>query len=302
MGFSQKGQGMVGQTFFTGNNFGLSSDVPVMLEKAVQWDYVCPHTHDFIEVVFVAKGSALHTHVDLNGRKRTNCLIQGDVFSVQVGEAHSFEHGKDMVLYNLYVKPEFLSRYPELRTLPGWQRFFGERSHIPDTIVHFYAAMRHWGILSLDRAVSESQQKRPGFGIIMTAQILDFLATALRIPETDRPEVYEDRFGILQSISMMEENPERRFTLEELAKISRMSVPSYTQKFRSALGVSPMQYLLRTRLFQVQHYLTATDFSIGEIAVLTGFCSANYLIKLFHRELGLTPSQYRKQREIILKK
>lgn len=293
---------MDGLTFFTGNNVNMPPGSPVMLEKAEQWEYVCPHSHDFIEVVFVAKGSALHSHVDLNGRKRTNCLIQGDVFSVQIGEVHSYEQGRDLVLYNIFVKPEFLAGRPELRELPGWQRFFGERSRVPDTILHFPASMRHWETLSLDRAVAESQQRRAGYLTIMTAQILDFLVTALRSPEMARPEVHEDRFCILQSIAMMEENPERHFTLEQLAKISRMSVPAYTQKFRSALGLSPMRYLLKARLFQVQHYLTSTELSISEIAGLAGFCSANYLIKLFHRELGITPAQYRKQRVIAVKK
>lgn len=293
---------MDGLTFFTGNNVNMPPGSPVMLEKAEQWEYVCPHSHDFIEVVFVAKGSALHSHVDLNGRKRTNCLIQGDVFSVQIGEVHSYEQGRDLVLYNIFVKPEFLADRPELRELPGWQRFFDERSRVSDTILHFPASMRHWETLSLDRAVAESQQRRAGYLTIMTAQILDFLVTALRSPEMVRPEVHEDRFCILQSIAMMEENPERHFTLEQLAKISRMSVPAYTQKFRSALGLSPMRYLLKARLFQVQHYLTATELSISEIAGLAGFCSANYLIKLFHRELGITPAQYRKQREIAVKK
>lgn len=293
---------MDGLTFFSGNNVDMPPEFPVMLEKAEQLDYVCPHSHDFIEVVFVARGSALHSHIDLNGRKRTNCLIQGDVFSVQIGERHSFEHGRDMVLYNLFIRPEFLSRYPELCDLPGWQRFFGERSRVPDTIIHFPASMRHWGVLSLDRAVAEAQRKEPGCLTIMGAQILDFLVTALRIPEMARPEMHEDRFCILRSIAMMEENPERRFTLEQLAKISRMSVPAYTQKFRSALGLSPMKYLLKARLFQVQHYLASTELTINEIAGLTGFCSANYLIKLFHRELGITPSQFRKQREVIIKK
>lgn len=293
---------MDGLTFFSGSSVDMPQEFPVMLEKAEQLDYVCLHSHDFIEVVFVARGSALHSHIDLNGRTRTNCLIQGDVFSVQIGERHSYEHCRDMVLYNLFVRPEFLAQYPELRELPGWQRFFGERSCVPDTIIHFPASMRHWGRLSLDRAVAESLQKRAGSLTIMTAQILDFLVTALRGPEMTRPEVHEDRFSILQSIAMMEENPERHFTLEQLAKNSRMSVPAYTQKFRSALGMSPMKYLLKARLLHVQHYLVSTELSINEIAALSGFCSANYLIKLFHRELGITPSQFRKQRELIIKK
>ena len=56
-----------------------------------------------------------------------------------------------------------------------------------------------------------------------------------------------------------------------------------------------MEYLFKERLVQVRHFLAETDLSIGEIATRCGFCTPNYLIKLFRRELGITPAQYRKE-------
>ena len=263
------------------------------IEKARQMDRVPVHTHEFIEIAFVAGGSALHHHTDLNGRTRTGCLIQGDVFSVQIGEQHGYEQCGNMVLYNIFLKPAFLETYRKLDVLPGWRLFFGERFSVPETVIHLSAATRRWAAQCLDRSIVECRVMPLGYETVMTAQILEFLVTVMRAHEMSRIEHGENHLCILQSISMMEENPERHFSLEQLAKASNMSVPSYTKKFRLATGVSPMEYLLKVRLLLVRHYLSTTDLSIEEIAGCAGFCTSNYLIKIFRRELGITPAQYR---------
>ncbi len=265
------------------------------IEKARQMDRVPVHSHEFIEIAFVAGGSALHCHTDLNGRTQTNCLIQGDVFSVQIGERHGYEQCGNMVLYNIFLKKTFIDTYQKLNALPGWSLFFGDRSHVPETVVHLSAATRHWAAQCLDRAVAECKFTPPGYDTVMTALVVEFLVTAMRAIEINRIEHCESYMNILSSINIMEENPDRRFTLKELARVSKMSVPSYTKKFRASTGVSPMGYLQKLRLSQVCHYLSTTDLSIENIAGRSGFCTSNYLIKIFRREYGITPAQYRKK-------
>ena len=287
---------MAGATFYTDSTVHMPASFPASLEKSLQFEDVTLHSHDFLEIVLVAKGSAVHSHIDRNGNVRSNCLIQGDIFSVQLGEKHSYQYGCGLILYNVFLRPCFLERHPELRDLPGWEIFFGKRTNFQDTILHFSAAMRTRCVQILDWTLEEFEARETGCEIVVEGEILNFLVTVMRSQKMRRPEIRGEHFRILQSVTLMEENPERHFSLEQLAKLSQMSIPAYTQKFRSAFGLSPMQYLQKTRLFQVQHYLATTNLSIGEIAELTGFCTSNYLIKIFHRELGITPAQYRKAR------
>lgn len=284
---------MNGLTFFSGDTVNMPPSTSVMLERAFQLTEVTLHSHDFIEVAFVAKGSALHTHFDRLGRQHSNCLFQGDVFSVQLGERHLFENAKDFVLYNIFIRPAFLDKYPELMTCPGWQSFFAPREDLPSTVTHLSASMRYHGIQALDLALNEKLRCQCCYKLLLEGYILDFLVTAMRQPEMKRPALKEDRFCILNAIALMEEHPERHYTLRQLAKLSMMSVPTFTQKFRTALGISPMRYLQRARLSQVQTLLAETSLTIEEIALKTGFCNANYLIKIYHRELGVTPAQSR---------
>ncbi len=280
--------------FFTEKEL-IGPNLPLTIEKARQMDCVPVHGHDFIEIAFVADGSALHRHIGPDGHARLGGLIQGDLFSVLPGESHGYERCGSMVLYNIFLRPEWIETYRNLERLPGWRRLLGRRSTVPEGCLHLSPAARSRATQCLDRAVYECRFAPPGCETLLIALFLEFLITAIRPGEAGRGELGESSFGILDSISLMEGTPEKHFSLRQLAAVSNMSVPSYTKKFRQATGVSPMEYLFKVRLVQVRHFLAETDLSIGEVATRCGFCTPNYLIKLFRRELGITPAQYRNE-------
>lgn len=281
--------------YFSASRVHMNPDSPIWIEKSVQMKHVEFHAHEFTEVAFVATGSALHHHTDKSGQNRTRGLVQGDLFSVLPGEGHSYESCQNMILYNLYLDSRFLEMNRHLQNLPGWAFLFGQRLQVPDIVLHLSATVRNWAVQCLDRALYECRLMPPGFETLAPALALEFLIVATRSKEFKSSYIGGESLDILRSVSSIEENPASHFSLEQLAGTARMSVSSYTKKFRQATGVSPMEYVLRLRLQQVCHYLTASALSIGEITALCGFCSPNYLIKLFRRQLGITPAQYRKE-------
>ena len=100
--------------------------------------------------------------------------------------------------------------------------------------------------------------------------------------------------GIIRAIGAMEDAPEKRFTLPALARLAAMSVPNFTEKFRRHTGCSPIAYLTRLRLEKAGHLLETYDLPLSTVAANCGFCDSNYLIKLFRRAYGMTPSRYRR--------
>ncbi len=280
---------------FTAELVKMRRELLVGIEKARQTSVVSVHSHEFIELAFVASGSALHRHTGRDGKTRFDGLIQGDLFSIHPGEFHSYEHCGNMVLYNLFLKPALIDGYGYLNHLPGWKLLFGERAGVSGKLLHLSAEERARMVQCLDRILNEYRLMPPGYETMIMALLTDFFVSAMRTGENWRGDFKEHNPGVLESISMMEGAPEQNFTLERLAGVSHMSIASYTKKFRAATGLSPMEYLLKVRLQQVRHLLKTSDFTIGEIAGRCGFCTANYLIKLFRRELGITPAQYKKR-------
>lgn len=69
---------------------------------------------------------------------------------------------------------------------------------------------------------------------------------------------------------------------------------------KQTIGQTLHQYILSYRLRMAQQLLITTDLPVSTVAWKTGFQSSAYFIKLFKRELGITPGTCRKNHAHIL--
>mgnify|MGYP001765850492 FL=1 len=67
------------------------------------------------------------------------------------------------------------------------------------------------------------------------------------------------------------------------------------RRFHDALNRSPHEEILRVQLERAKRLLDESDFTLERIAELSGFQHGEYLSVAFKRELGLTPSEFRRQ-------
>jgi LacI family transcriptional regulator len=79
--------------------------------------------------------------------------------------------------------------------------------------------------------------------------------------------------------------------LEEV-KVSRSSLD---RRFKSALGRSPHEEIVRAQLKSAMKLLAETELNLLDIAIKTGYNHPEYMGVVFRRELGITPGEYRRQ-------
>ena len=94
----------------------------------------------------------------------------------------------------------------------------------------------------------------------------------------------------------MRGHPEHPWTVPELAAAVSMSRSTFAERFRAAMGETPMQHLTRFRMARAAEYLRDTKAGIREIARLTGYDSEVSVSKAFRRQFGVAPGVYRKSR------
>lgn len=82
-------------------------------------------------------------------------------------------------------------------------------------------------------------------------------------------------------------------SLSEMCNELRVSLPHFSRQFREVYGTSPMKHLTHLRLEHSLMLLLNTDLNIQEIALRCGFGNGNYFAKVFHKTLGVSPTQYR---------
>ncbi|MDB5100298.1 MAG: transcriptional regulator, AraC family [Cyanobacteria bacterium RYN_339] len=92
---------------------------------------------------------------------------------------------------------------------------------------------------------------------------------------------------------------ERRFgealDLHTLAAEVATSPFHFLRLFRQELGLTPHQYLVRTRLRHAIHQLASTNSPVTAIALAVGFGDLTNFIRTFRRHVGEPPSAFRRR-------
>jgi transcriptional regulator GlxA family with amidase domain len=85
----------------------------------------------------------------------------------------------------------------------------------------------------------------------------------------------------------------RPVSLAELAAQARMSVRTFTRRFRDEAGLSPGQWLTGQRVERARRLLESTDLSIDRVAEQAGFGTAASLRQHLIAATGVSPHAYR---------
>ncbi len=74
-----------------------------------------------------------------------------------------------------------------------------------------------------------------------------------------------------------------------------ISPVQFTRRFRSIMGITPIEYITNKRIEKVRQLLSTTKLTLQEIAEKCGYTNGFYLSRIFKQKVGISPSEFRKQ-------
>jgi transcriptional regulator GlxA family with amidase domain len=89
------------------------------------------------------------------------------------------------------------------------------------------------------------------------------------------------------------ENYGQPISVAKAAEVAAMSERSFLRRFKSQIGITPSEYLLRARLDASCTLLVGTDLPVDKIARRCGIGSGDGLAKMFRKRLSISPTEYR---------
>ena len=137
----------------------------------------------------------------------------------------------------------------------------------------------------LDRLASE--QELPG-------RVRSQLAFALLCELADADSAAPALPPLVQAaIADIRANYAGLYGVEELSERLGVSKSHLVRTFTAALGIPPGRYLTRVRVEAAQRLLLHREYTLDVVASLCGFSGANYLCRVFKKETGQSPAQWR---------
>jgi transcriptional regulator GlxA family with amidase domain len=98
-----------------------------------------------------------------------------------------------------------------------------------------------------------------------------------------------------KSIEAMHSGLDRSWSVELLAREARMSRSAFALKFRTVLGQTPLEYITQWRMYKAGGMIRANNTSFSEVASAVGYGSESSFSRVFKREMGAPPREYRRR-------
>ncbi len=251
------------------------------------------HWHPEIELVYLEKGGFT---VTVNGE----CFeaSEGDIILVNGGELHSMSsRGAEVCFRSVVFYPEildFANKNPFQRCvleplkkgkLCMPRRISSEHTCYPKLKKQFL------------RVVSAKKDDFPYAEQIIA--LYEFLLVLykeglLLSSESERAE--RDGIEVIkQAIAYIDEHISEKITLKELADCVNMSEKYFCSFFSKKTGSTPIEYVNHLRIEKACEMLKTHKMSVTDAALETGYESLSYFIRRFKKQMGVSPSQFKKQ-------
>jgi AraC-like DNA-binding protein len=208
-----------------------------------------------------------HRRLHAGGQGRRTTLLCGG-FALESGDAH-----------------------PLLATLPAVIHIRGVRGRpLP------------WVAATLRLLGTETGAATPGSEAVVSRLADALLTQALRVALAELDAADGARVRALRdphvanAVRLIHGQPQRPWTVGELAAEVALSRSAFTARFRRLVGEPPMRYLIRARLAHAAGLLRTTEVGLAEIARRTGYQSEFSFSRAFKRAFGIAPGGYRGQR------
>jgi AraC-like DNA-binding protein len=115
-------------------------------------------------------------------------------------------------------------------------------------------------------------------------------------PDAARQPSRRDERRITDVLRWIETDAHERLGLADLARQAGMSPYHFLRTFRQVVGMTPHQYVLRTRLHRAAVRLRRSNEPISTIAFESGFDDLSTFNRRFRRIVGASPGSYRARR------
>lgn len=152
-----------------------------------------------------------------------------------------------------------------------------------------------WGELAQTVAAGDSDIGLDEVAVAFVARFIDIASGQRRERWHSRlPQMRaRDRGRAVEAALWLDAHCTQDIDLAQAAAVARLSPFHFLRLFADVTGVTPHQYLVRSRLRHAARLLTADARAITDVAFDAGFGDVSNFVRTFHRAAGASPRRFR---------
>lgn len=253
-----------------------------------------PHWHTALEILYPIENSYT-VHIGSHDYE----VQEHDILVIAPGTIHSYSPPSTGERIFLLVHNSMLEAVPSVRTILQSIRPYALISK--DAYPPLNAALCR----ILDYIIEEYDESGPYTDSLVLAKIVEFLVylgrtnmyrtTHTETFNSDNRQEYVIKY--MEVCNYVTEHISEDITVDQLASVAGFSKFHFSRIFKDLAGMSCHEYLIQRRLENAEQLLADPDISITDVAMQSGFGSISTFSRIFRKEMGITPSDYRKIRQ-----
>ncbi|WP_132959525.1 AraC family transcriptional regulator [Rhizobium sp. BK251] len=258
------------------------------------WDVECaPHAGGY----YVANDPRLFILLDMRGRGRSSVRLKPKgTAATQDRQQHPISYvPAGMELWADLVDVEFVRHLDLHFDADVISRRLGE-SIDPRRLEDPRLLFSDERILSLAKLIAaECVNPEPLHDLYGDGLCLSLIIDLMKLTKT--PSRKRSRLAAWQlrrATDFIRENCLRNIRLEELANLTGLSQSHFSHAFKASTGIAPHQWQTNARLERAKQLLMQGQHPLTSIAAETGFSDQAHFTRVFRKNLGTTPADWKK--------
>ena len=229
----------------------------------------------------------------------------GDVFLFRSNERHGISqlHGDgDALCLGFHFFPDTLWSSFEQELVPEFIAAFSQERKDFQNRIAGDTQQAKTILKTLKHIENEFEEKQIHFEVAVRSRISLLMLSLLRaFPLGDERKQKGKTERIKQVSEIMkyiDSHCSQKLSLTQLGKMAHMNPAYLSHVFRETTGFSLWDYIIARRIELAKHLLLSSDRKILDIAFECGFQNSTHFNKSFRRQTGITPSEYRGEKNV----
>jgi AraC family transcriptional regulator len=239
------------------------------------------------QIVVLLEGSFTATMESAGGRRCSSWRGQGHTPIIPAGQSYSAHWTEELEDLSIFLDPSLLARVSAEASISDKVELIATCG-VSDPVI------RQIGMALKAEAHMEGPASR-----LYAESLANVLAVHLLRHYTRDGDKMRTAFGGLsgrklnQATDFIQANIERDLGITEIANAVDLSPFHFARSFKQATGVSPHQYLIKSRIERAKALLAGSELPIVEVGFRAGFKNQSHFTTLFRKLTSLTPKAYR---------